>query len=99
MRSLNSAAAQSRLRLTRLPSEANTIRFRVLSPEKRQVNISEESKRARVEKAQATREARRQELAQLGNMGMADVGISETETDEASATAPPRRRRGRTGAS
>lgn len=60
MRSLNSAAQESSVRLGRLPSENGAVRFKVLPEEKRQVHISEEGKRARVEKAMATRAARRQ---------------------------------------
>jgi hypothetical protein len=60
MRSLNSAAQESSVRLGRLPSDNGAVRFKVLPEEKRQVNISEEGKRARVEKAMATRAARRQ---------------------------------------
>jgi hypothetical protein len=60
MRAINAAAAQSELRLAKLDSPSGTVRFRVLTPEKRAVNLTEEAKRARVEKAQATREARRQ---------------------------------------
>jgi hypothetical protein len=88
MRALNSAAASSDLRLARLPSGTGAVRFRVLSPEKRTVNLTDEAKRARVEKAKATRAARKRELAQLGNMGMGAVAVSELETP-----APSRRRR------
>jgi hypothetical protein len=98
MRNLNSAAAQSKLRLARLPSEENTVRFRVLSPEKRQIAMSDEAKRARVAKAHATKEARRQELAQLGTMGRAEVAVSETAADAASAPNPARTRRRRRSA-
>jgi hypothetical protein len=46
-----------------------------------------------VEKAKATRARRKEELAQLGNMGMGEVAVSETEpqTEEE----PPRSRRRR----
>ena len=93
MRALNSAAASSDIRLARLRSDSGVVRFRVLSPEKRTVNLSEEAKRKRVEKAKATRAARKQELAQLGNMGMGEVAVSEVEPqpDERPAR-PPRRR-------
>ena len=79
MRALNSAAASSEMRLARLPSSNGEVRFRVLSPEKRSVYISEGAKRARVEKAKATREAHRQALAQLGSMGMGEVAAGEVE--------------------
>jgi hypothetical protein len=59
MRSVNSAAAQLNMRVGRLRSENGSVRFRVLSPEKRTVNISDEAKHARVEKAKATRQARK----------------------------------------
>jgi hypothetical protein len=59
MRALNAAAAQSNLRLARLASGADAVRFKVAPPEKRSVNISPEARRARVEKARATRAARR----------------------------------------
>jgi hypothetical protein len=59
MRALNAAASESSMRLARVPSPAGSVRFRVVSPEKRRVNISEEARRRRVEKAQATRAARR----------------------------------------
>jgi hypothetical protein len=60
MRALNSAAAQSNMRLARLRSDGAEVRFRVLSPEKRSVSLSDEAKQARVAKAKATRERRRQ---------------------------------------
>src|SRR5690349_13001651 len=59
VRSLNSAAQQSDMRLTRLPSQGSAIRFRVASPQKRRVNISAEARKARAQKAQATRAAKR----------------------------------------
>jgi hypothetical protein len=59
MRSVNAAAAQLNMRVARLQSNRDALRFRVLSPEKRTVHISDEAKRARVEKARATRQARR----------------------------------------
>jgi hypothetical protein len=98
MRALNSAAASSGIRLARLPSSNGEVRFRVLPPEKRSVNISDEAKRSRVEKAKATREAHRQELAQLGNMGMGEVAAGEVEP-QAHETTPARSRRRRQPAS
>jgi hypothetical protein len=92
MRALNSAAASSGVRLARLPSSNGAVRFRVLSPEKRAVNISEEAKRTRVEKAKATRAAHRQELAQLGNLGMGEVAAGDVEP-QVDETTPARRRR------
>jgi hypothetical protein len=59
MRALNAAATESSMRLARVPSPPGSVRFRVVSPEKRTVNISEEARRRRVEKARATRAARR----------------------------------------
>ena len=58
MRALNAAAAESNMRLSRLPSEDDSVRFKVAPEEKRSVNISEEASRARVEKARATKAAR-----------------------------------------
>jgi hypothetical protein len=60
MRCLNAAARQLSMRLARLPSESHTVRFKVANPEKRVVNLSPEARRARVEKARATRAAKRQ---------------------------------------
>ncbi len=60
MRAMNAAAAQSDLRLARLSSEPGTVRVRVLPAEKRLIILTEEAKQARVEKARATRAARRQ---------------------------------------
>jgi len=88
MRALNRAAAQSNMRITRLQSPNGSVRFRVVSPEKRTVTLTDEAKRARVEKAKATRAARKQELAQLGNMGMGEVAVSEI-----APPAPAKRRR------
>ncbi len=51
MRAVNAAAAESQLRLARLNSLSGTVRFRVLPPEKRAVNLTVEAKQARVEKA------------------------------------------------
>jgi hypothetical protein len=58
MRALNAAAAESEMRLSRLASEEDVVRFKVVPAEKRQVNISEAARRARVEKARATRASR-----------------------------------------
>ena len=59
MRALNAAAEQSGMRLSRLGSSENSVRFRVVPPEKRVVNISPEARQARIEKARATRAARK----------------------------------------
>ena len=59
MRALNAAAEQSGMRLSRLGSPENAVRFKVVPAEKRVVNISPEARQARVEKARATRAARR----------------------------------------
>jgi hypothetical protein len=86
MRSLNAAAGQLGMRLTRLPSADGSVRFRVISPERRQVKISDEAKRARVEKARATRAAHQAEREQVEAMGI--------DPDAAGRTAQrPRRRR------
>ena len=95
MRALNSAAAQSNLRLARLRSEGKEVRFRVLPPEKRSVTISDEAKQARVAKARATRRARRRELEQLAKMGMGDVAVSELDTPSEAPPPPPSGRRRR----
>lgn len=58
MRSLNAAAAQSSMRLARVASARDSVRFKVVPEQKRKVNISAEARRARVEKARATRAAR-----------------------------------------
>jgi hypothetical protein len=58
MRSLNAAAAQSSMRLARVASPRDSVRFKVVPEQKRKVNISAEARRARVEKARATRAAR-----------------------------------------
>jgi hypothetical protein len=70
MRALNLAAGSSSMRIARLPSGAGAVRFRVISPAKRTVTITDEAKRARVEKAKATRAARKAELEQVEAMGM-----------------------------
>lgn len=59
MRALNAAAQDSNMRLARVASPEGQVRFRVVSPEKRTVNISEDARRRRVEKARATRAAKR----------------------------------------
>jgi hypothetical protein len=86
MRSLNAAAGQVGMRLTRLSSADGSVRFRVLSPEKRRVDLSDAAKRARVEKARATRAAHQAEREQVEAMGI--------DPDAAGPTAErPRRRR------
>ena len=69
MRSLNSAAHQSNMRLTRLPSGDGAVAFKVATPQKRAVNISPEARRARVEKAKATRAARTNSRARRSGSG------------------------------
>ena len=59
MRALNTAARSSGMRLSRLPSSEQHIRFKVKPPTKRTVNLSPEARRARAEKARATRAANR----------------------------------------
>jgi hypothetical protein len=92
MRALNLAAGYNSMRIARLPSDNGAVRFRVLSPTKRGMNISKEAKRARVEKAKATRAARRAEHAQLAMMGVPAEGEPTTPQEKAS-TRPRRRRR------
>ena len=58
MRALNAAAAESSMRLARLASPDGSVRFKVAPVEKRTVNITPEARRARVEKARATRASR-----------------------------------------
>ncbi|MGH2369103.1 MAG: hypothetical protein ACRDI2_12975 [Chloroflexota bacterium] len=58
MRALNAAAAEAEMRLTRVASPEGSVRFRVVPPEKRTVNLSEEARRQRAEKARATRAAK-----------------------------------------
>ena len=58
MRALNAAASQSSMRLARLASPTDVVKFKVVPEQKRKVNISAEARRARVEKARATRAAR-----------------------------------------
>jgi hypothetical protein len=60
MRTLNSVAREHKVRLARISSPENAIKFRVMPAEKRAVNLTEEQRRTRAEKARATREARRQ---------------------------------------
>src|SRR5574341_489911 len=55
MRALNAAAGQNQLRLTRLAAPAGAVKFKVAPPEKRAVALSEEARRARTEKARATK--------------------------------------------
>ncbi len=58
MRALNAAAVESSMRLARVPSGDDVVKFRIVPEEKRTVNISPEARRARVEKAKATRASR-----------------------------------------
>jgi hypothetical protein len=88
MRALNNAAAGSGMRLSRLPSESGSVRFRVLPPERRQVNISEEARRARTEKARVTRAAHQAEREQLAAMS-----IDPDAAGPAGPTTRPARRR------
>lgn len=55
MRRLNRAAKQVGKRLSRIPTDASTVKFKVHPIEKRPVNISAEQRRERVVKAQETR--------------------------------------------
>jgi hypothetical protein len=87
MRAINAAAAQSRLRLARLNSPSGTVRFRVLAPEKRTINLTDEAKQTRVEKARATREARRH----VDAMGLGGLVADPTghQGDQPLDAAPP----------
>jgi hypothetical protein len=91
MRALNLAAGSNHLRLARLPAADGAVRFRVRSREKRRVSMTDEARRARVEKARATRAARRAEHEQLAAMGMPAEGEPTTAQD-AAATRTARRR-------
>ena len=87
MRSLNEAAVAADMRVARLASAEGVVRFRVLAPEKRAITMSEEARRARVEKARATREARRQVSA----MGLDGLTADPTghQGDRPLDAAPP----------
>jgi hypothetical protein len=87
MRNLNAAAGSSSMRIARLPSAAGVVRFRVVAPAKRVVTMSEDARRARVEKARATRAARQAELAQVAAMGM-PVEAAGTPADQVPAAEP-----------
>ena len=101
MRSLNAAAAQSSVRLARLPTTDGSVRFRVLPPEKRAVNLSEEARRARADKARATRAAKQaglqdettglDETPELA--GEDDATNSDEAAHESDGARPSRRRR------
>ncbi len=91
MRALNLAAGHNNMRITRLPSENRAVRFRMVSPAKRRANISEEAKRARVEKAQATRAARRAEQGQLEAMAMPPENGNAQTAEEPRQRSPRRR--------
>jgi hypothetical protein len=111
MRALNQAASSNHMRIARLPSSTDAVRFRVISPEKRSVSISEEAKRARVEKSLATRAARRAERELLAAMGMPPEDSVEAEdraqpsgaaaaaADASPPAASPRRHRRSSGLS
>lgn len=64
MRALNAAAAESSMRLSRLPSDESSVRFKVVPEEKRQVNITPEARKARAQKARATRASRKKSASQ-----------------------------------
>lgn len=64
MRALNKAAASITVRLIRLRSEDHEIKFRVTNFQRRAVNLSEEARRARVEKARETRARNRATASQ-----------------------------------
>jgi hypothetical protein len=60
MRALNAAAAESGMRLTRLSADESAVRFRVVPPERRSVNVTPEARQARIEKARATKQRNQQ---------------------------------------
>lgn len=89
MRTLNSAAGQVKVRLSRVDAPEGTVRFRVLPPEKRAITMSEEARRARVEKARATRAARRRnELSPAVDAARSDEAPAD-ETTGMEADTPP----------
>ncbi len=59
MRALNTAAGESGIRLTRLSSDQVSVRFKVAPSERRTVHITPEARQARIEKARATKAAKR----------------------------------------
>lgn len=59
MRAFNKAADQLGIRLARIVSSEDSVRFKVVPQERRKVNLSPEARRARVEKAKATRASKR----------------------------------------
>ena len=88
MRAINAAAAESQLRLARLDSPSGTVRFRVLAPEKRALNLTEAAKQARVEKAQATRARRRTEPSPAVDAPASDVALADETTGMDAVVAP-----------
>jgi hypothetical protein len=80
MRAINAAAAESQLRLARLDSPSGTVRFRVLPPEKRALNLTNEAKQARVEKARATRARRRTEPSPAADASASDIAPADETT-------------------
>jgi hypothetical protein len=88
MRAINAAAAESRLRLARLDSPSGTVRFRVLPPEKRALNLTDEAKQARVAKARATRARRRTEPSPAVDAAASDVAPADETTGIDAVVAP-----------
>jgi hypothetical protein len=80
MRAFNSAATESHLRLARVNSPSGTVRFRVLAPEKRGVNLTEAARQARAEKAKATRARRRTEPSPAVDAAASDVAPADETT-------------------
>lgn len=95
MRHLNAAAGQLPLRVQRLPSDDQAVRFKVLPAEKREVRISEETKRARVEKARASRAARKGTLLPASTPEVEEPAASSTARAPSSSAPPQRTRRPR----
>lgn len=93
MRDLNAAASQSQMRLARVGSDSGAVRFRVVSPDKREVAISDDAKQARVAKAKATREAHRAERDQMPAADMNPGQDGATAAGGAVQEATPQRTR------
>jgi hypothetical protein len=67
MRALNTVAREHAVRLARLPSPADAVRFRVLPGEKRRVALAEDTKRARGAKTRTPRSPLRPESPAAGS--------------------------------
>lgn len=96
MRHLNAAAGQLPLRVQRLPSDSQEVRFKVLPANKREVRITEEAKRARVEKAKATRAAGTGTFLPSSAPEVGEPVDSSAASVPSASDAPQRKRRPRT---